>query len=190
MLLYCNSICVVKKDLKVKVTTFEYLCGYITVANRHSVIFGVYRLGSQMVTSEFFSEFTRVLDVLSTYRCPIILCGDFNIHVDDASDANGKKFLRLLRSSMCTQHVSEPTHTVGHILDLVITRDDEPMSNVHVGDQISDQALVSFTMAFEIKPLWYITKEVWSWRKFNYAFEDDLSRSAICNLTVDYKVWI
>ena len=68
---------------------------------------------------------------------------------------------------MCTQHVSEPTHTVGHTLDLVITRDDELVSNVHVGGHISDHALVSFTMAFEIKPLRYITKEVRSWRKLN-----------------------
>ena len=187
-LLYRNNICVVKKDLKAKVTNFEYLCGYITVANRQSVIFGVYRPGSEMVTSEFFSKFTRVLDVLSTYRCSIILCVNFNIHIDDESGANDKKFLRLLRSSMCTQHVSEPTHTVGHTLNLVITRDDEPVSNVHVGDQISDHALMSFAMVFEIMPLRYITKEVRSWQKFNNdAFEDDLSRSAIFNLTADYK---
>ena len=50
----------------------------------------------------------------------------------------GKKFLSLLRSSMCTQHVSKLTHKVGHTLDLLITRDEEPVSNVHVGDQISD----------------------------------------------------
>ena len=43
-------------------------------------------------------------------------------------------------------------------------------------------------MALEIKPLWYITKEVRSWRKFNHdAFEDDLSHPAIGNLTDDYR---
>ena len=52
----------------------------------------------------------------------------------------------------------------------------------------SDHALVSFTMAFKIMPLRYITKEVRSWWKFNHdAFEDDLSHSAICNLIVDYE---
>ena len=49
----------------------------------------------------------------------------------------GKIFLCLLRSSMCTQYASEPTHRVGHTLDLVIARDDKPVSNVHVGDQIA-----------------------------------------------------
>ena len=112
----------------------------------------------------------------------------FVVDTSNLSSSYGKKLLCLLRSSICTQQVSEPTHKVGHTLDLVITRDDEPVSNMHVGDQISDHALVSFTMAFKIKPLRYIKKEVRSWRKFNRdAFEHDLSRSAICNLTVDYE---
>ena len=80
-LLHRINIRVVKKDFKAIVTTFEYLCGYVTVENRHFVILGVYRPGSETVTSHFFNEFTKVLVVLSTYRCPIILCGDFYVHL-------------------------------------------------------------------------------------------------------------
>ena len=58
----------------------------ITIENRHSAILGVYGEVSEMVTSESFSKFMKVLDVLSLYRCPIILCGDFNMHVTSTMD--------------------------------------------------------------------------------------------------------
>ena len=88
-------------DLKLRCASFEYLCGYVTVENRHILILGVYCPGSVAVISEFYKDLTAVLDVLATHRSPIVLCGDFNIHVDDTSDSNGKRLLRLLQSSQC-----------------------------------------------------------------------------------------
>ena len=39
-LLHCDNICIVKRNLKVKVSTFEYLCGYTTIDNRHILLLG------------------------------------------------------------------------------------------------------------------------------------------------------
>ena len=52
------------------------------------------------------------------------------------SDANGEKLLRLLRTSLYTQHLNEPMLTMGDTLHLVISHDDELLSNVQVEDRL------------------------------------------------------
>jgi len=49
--------------------------------------------------------------------------GDFNVHVDDGSEARSAAFLDILNSFALTQHIQQATHVGGHTLDLVITRD-------------------------------------------------------------------
>ena len=53
-------------------------------------------------------------------------------------------FLDLLDSFGCTQHVFSPTHSAGHILDLVITSSSNAVNNVSVGNFLSDHALIMF----------------------------------------------
>ena len=64
------------------VTTSEYICGCATVDNAHVLLLGVYRPASEAVIASSFSELIAVLEQRSTYRCPIVVCGDLNIHVD------------------------------------------------------------------------------------------------------------
>ena len=47
--------------------------------------------------------------------------GDFNVHVDVNDDANAGRLKSLLGSFDCVQHVDQPTHKDGYILDLIIT---------------------------------------------------------------------
>ena len=132
--------------------------------------------------SEFFKDLTAVLDVSTTHRCSIVLCGDFNIHVDETSDSNGKRLLRLLQSSQRIHHVSGPTYTDGHLLDLIFTRDNEPVSDVAVGEFISDHALVTFNIPIAKKPLEHIIKTVRPWKRFDEcAFSEDRRHSTIAN---------
>ena len=73
----------------------------------------------------------------------LVILGDLNFHVDNASDSNAKKFLDLLDLLNFSQHVTSITHKAGHTLDLVITRDSEAViDNVTVSDLLSDHALV------------------------------------------------
>ena len=53
---------------------------------------------------------------------PLLITGDFNIHVDVPNDSNAARFLELLTSMGLEQHVNKPTHISGHTLDLIITR--------------------------------------------------------------------
>ena len=55
-----DDVRITKRDLKLRVASFEYLCGYVTAENRHVLILGVYRLGSVAATSEFFKDLTAV----------------------------------------------------------------------------------------------------------------------------------
>ena len=53
----------------------------------------------------------------------LIITGDLNFHLDDLQDPETVKFLRILDDHGLVQHVREPTHSGGHILDVVIVRD-------------------------------------------------------------------
>ena len=60
---------------------------------------------------------------LFTYSSPLMIVGDFNIHVDDSTDTHAGKLLDVLTSHSLQQNVKSPTHRHGHTLDLVIMRD-------------------------------------------------------------------
>ena len=74
-----------------------------------------------------------------------MIVGDFNIHVDDASDPEAAIFLDLLDSMNLKQLVTGPTHQRGHTLDLIITRETD--SVVHgvpsIGRFFSGHAVVT-----------------------------------------------
>ena len=53
---------------------------------------------------------------------PLLITGDFNIHVNLQCNNNSLRFVDLLQS-MGLQHVDFPTHVSGNTLDLVIARD-------------------------------------------------------------------
>ena len=70
-----------------QVKTLEYVCRRPN-ANRIGgyVVASIYCPGSAAVTSEFFTELTRFVEPLATYRCPMVLLGDFNIHTERSDD--------------------------------------------------------------------------------------------------------
>ena len=70
---------------------------------------------------------------MSVQRRPCIICADLNIHIDDDNDVHAKKLGELLQTFDWVQHVREPTHTAGHILDVVIMRCDTEVQQLSVG---------------------------------------------------------
>jgi len=59
-------------------STFEYLYGY--AADSHFVMLGIYRPGSDPPTTKFFDELSAVFEQLVSYRCPVVICRDCNVH--------------------------------------------------------------------------------------------------------------
>ena len=124
---------IIKKLVGAAVTTFEYLCDYATVNNSHFLLLGIYRPGSQAISFLFLDELPTVFEQLATYSCPIVVCADYNIHVDECDDANAIRLAQLIESVDCTQHIDQQTHIAGHTLDQVITRSETTLSEVQVG---------------------------------------------------------
>ena len=57
---------------------------------------------------------------------PIVIdFGDYNIHVDDATNDNNIKLCDILSTHDLQQHVNSSTHRQGHMLDLFVTRSDQ-----------------------------------------------------------------
>ena len=72
-------------------------------------------------SSLFISEFSELLSIIHSKYDRILITGDFNLHIDNLSDPMSREFLNLLYCLDFKQHVTQPTHDRGHILDLVIT---------------------------------------------------------------------
>jgi hypothetical protein len=53
-------------------------------------------------------------DIRWSWSAPLMIAGDFNIHMDDAKDADAGKLLDILVSHSLLQHVGSPTHRKGH----------------------------------------------------------------------------
>ena len=84
---------------------------------------------------------------MTNYDC-ILICGDFNIHIDNTADCYAMQFTDLLSMFELTQHISVPTHNHGHTLDLVISKglDISITSTLDVG--ISDHLCILFNVAW------------------------------------------
>ena len=68
----------------------------------------------------FLDEFYLESVVLSPE--PLLITGDFNIHVNVPNDSDAARALELLTSMGLEQHVDKPTYISGHTLDLISTR--------------------------------------------------------------------
>jgi hypothetical protein len=90
----------------------------------------------------FFDQITAVLEQPLSLRYPVVLCGDFNIHMDDPDDSVANRFHELLESFDCIKHIAQPIHTAGHILDFV-------SAHTNVGEMVSDHGLITFKLDFK-----------------------------------------
>ncbi|XDV21765.1 hypothetical protein PO909_026786 [Leuciscus waleckii] len=131
--------------------SFEYVAAALKHKNWYEeVLFiSVYRPpGSKSAEfKDFILDFDLLLDMASSDYNRIIVAGDFNIHVEKT---------RTLRTSLFDksyiidfeQHVEDPTHESGGILDLVLSKNVK-VSDVRVrDDEISDHK----TIYFRVRP--------------------------------------
>lgn len=69
-----------------------------------------------------FEEWTHCLDSLAIIPEELVITGDLHFHVDNPNDSEGNKFILTLGEHGLLQHVVGATHTKGHTLDVLITR--------------------------------------------------------------------
>ena len=132
---------IVKKiTLDVKPTAaFEVFCRSASITFVPLVI---YRPGTKSATDGFFDELIALLEIVGTFQNELVITGELNIHVNDATDWHSRRLTDILESFNLVQAVSGPTRWQRNALDLVITRPDcQPTScTVDPPKIISDHA--------------------------------------------------
>ena len=128
-----------------KFQIFENAAVRLKLRNENVTLTSVYRPPGY-VSEQFFSDFSSLLENYALAKNRLIICGDFNIHVDNKSDKATHKFNSILTDFGLVQHASVPTHLSGHTLDLVITRaNDEFMTDTpNTNELFSDHFDVKF----------------------------------------------
>jgi exonuclease III len=96
----------------------------LSIGGDSFVLLSVYRPSSSRPSGTFYDELTAVLETLVIQVCPVVVGGDFNVHVEDPSDPDAVRLSDLLSSFDMIQHVTGPTHRLGGTLDLVVTSSD------------------------------------------------------------------
>ena len=98
-------------------------------------LYVIYRPPGLSPTANFNDEFADLVSNVITLPGQPLIIGDFNFHIDDQGNSDGKKFLHSLEAFGLKQHIQEKTHRNGHTLDLMITKSaDEIIINHEVKD--------------------------------------------------------
>ena len=113
---------------------------------------------------------------------PLVLLGDFNIHVDVPTDMDAIQFRDLLDSMGLQQHVERPTHIHGHTLDLLITRQSDVIAKEpEIERYFSDHAVVLCDLATAVSASKVTHAEFWRLRAINkQQFLEDIRNSSLC----------
>ena len=80
-----------------------------------------YSAAHPVTSSVFLDEVSVYLKSVVMSPEPLLITGDFNIHVNVSRDPDTARFLELLTSMGLEQQVDKPTDISGHTLDLIIT---------------------------------------------------------------------
>ena len=107
--------------------SFEFVEATAQIPGKSVVIFScIYRpppsTQNKLTNSMFFSNFDSLLDHYSIRPGRLILLGDFNFHFDKPDHPDTKRLCASLSNHNLSQHVTQPTHRLGHTLDWIISR--------------------------------------------------------------------
>ena len=90
----------------------------ITSENKNVRLIIVYRPPNKSKKT-FLEEISDLLDSLEN-KTNLVICGDFNLHLDNPNDNYVKKFIDVLEHHDLVNQVNLPTSKMNHIIDLVI----------------------------------------------------------------------
>ena len=86
--------------------------------NSHILCSCIYRADGNIPV--FLSDFDNFIGDLFLKSDKLLVCGDFNIHLDNISSSDTILFNDIIESYGLQQYVNQPTHKSGHILDVII----------------------------------------------------------------------
>ena len=134
--------------------TFEHLQLSCFIGETKVTIITVYRPPRNSVRL-FINEFRNYLETIDMVSSNVIVCGDFNIWMDDQSNPNTREFIEMMDSLNLVNKVENITSRGGHIIDLIFCDEEQSIiSDIYV-DEICRLSpihnLVSFKLTYEIR---------------------------------------
>lgn len=102
------------------------------------------------INSDFLTDFSNFLAKILLLSPNILLLGDFNIHMDNTSNSATRDFISCLDNFGLHQYMDIPTHSKGHILDLVCCIGVTPKNCAVLDMPFSDHKLVLFNASLPL----------------------------------------
>ena len=130
--------------------SFEHLeCTIKSATNELLRLVCVYRSCNSKYSNiaDFCTEFDEYIEGLMHLPGKLLIAGDFNIHVEDNTDADFKRFSNILILHGLVQHVESATHIGGGTLDLILTRENI-QDSIPVNDIKYEKTLTTFGSSF------------------------------------------
>lgn len=137
---------IIKSKFEVKHSKSLYLdsfeCVLIVTNNLTFVV--IYRNGREP-NATFFEQFYNFLENMFIKYKKLLICGDFNFHVNKLDDCNTIKLNEIFSGFGLKQSVNGPTHKSGNTLDLIIHCENTEVSNIKIeNDSSSDHSVIYF----------------------------------------------
>ena len=130
--------------------SFEGFSLTITSSGSTVCLVAIYRPPQNSIP-EYLNDFTDLIEsIITSTATELLVIGDFNIHWTAANDNGASRFRNITESLGLTQHVDFPTHSRGHVLDLIFSRFTDIGLTVTGKDHTvnSDHACVLFALTF------------------------------------------
>ena len=121
----------------------------IVIKNKSINMLGLYHpppnAENQTTNGMFLDNLTDLLTEKSPKLSNTIIMGDFNINTEDVSNADTVIFIDTMQALGLNQHVTNPTHQKGYILDLIFTEEksDIQVANCKTHTYISHYCMVT-----------------------------------------------
>ena len=106
-----------------------------TIITLVSIYHPPYNNKTKVTNAEFLDEYTDWIAETSANDKNLVICGDYNMHVNNPNDEDAASFLETNEALGLKQHVTFATHTSGNTLDLIFT---EINGGIGVADCIPD----------------------------------------------------
>jgi hypothetical protein len=119
------------------------------------------------------------LSSLVTKSGHLLLTGDFNIHMNNEDSPDTIQFLDIFDTFDLHQHIHQPTHNSGNIIDLLITKsiDNAVLFDCKISDCVSDHFAVNCKLLYSTQHKPLTTMNVRKFKKINTeSFCDDLKQ--------------
>ena len=134
-----------KSHLRVKqigegqLRSFQFCKWQVQVHHTSVTLVSIYHLPynnkTKVTNADFMDEYTDWLAETSANDKNLVICGDYNMHVNNPDDEGAASFLETNEALGLMQHVTFATHSSGNTLDLIFT---EINGGIGVADCVSD----------------------------------------------------